>query len=266
MLGIKMPVNFDSPYKATSIIEFWRRWHMTLSRFLRDYLYFALRGNRRGVVRRYANLFVTMLLGAVALARRGRSCCGAPCMAPSSLVNHGWRAGASLPQGPAWINRIGCAIGAVLTFAAVFGAWAIFRADDLPSAIRILRGLAGLNGHSLPPSALAEIGEAARWVGQARGVPSSIARWIVSHFGAVDADLPTGMARGRSAGVLVSRAQLAWIAVLLAIAWLAPNTRQIMARAEAFISDHAARPFRARSRGRSAGAGPSRARSCWRRR
>ncbi len=61
--GIRFPMNFDSPYKATSIIEFWRRWHITLSRFLRDYLYFALGGNRRGPVRRYLNLLRTMLLG-----------------------------------------------------------------------------------------------------------------------------------------------------------------------------------------------------------
>src|SRR5215212_6423172 len=61
--GIRFPENFNSPYKATSIIEFWRRWHMTLSRFLRDYLYFALGGNRRGPLRRHVNLLVTMLLG-----------------------------------------------------------------------------------------------------------------------------------------------------------------------------------------------------------
>jgi alginate O-acetyltransferase complex protein AlgI len=63
MLNIDIPVNFYSPYRATSVIEFWRRWHMTLSRFLRDYLYVALGGNRKGAIRRYANLMVTMLLG-----------------------------------------------------------------------------------------------------------------------------------------------------------------------------------------------------------
>ena len=63
MLGVRLPANFYSPYKATSIIEFWRRWHMTLSRFLRDYLYFPLGGNRKGRPRRYANLLITMALG-----------------------------------------------------------------------------------------------------------------------------------------------------------------------------------------------------------
>ena len=63
MLGIRLPVNFHSPYKAASIIEFWRRWHISLSAFLRDYLYIPLGGNRRGRARRYLNLFITMLLG-----------------------------------------------------------------------------------------------------------------------------------------------------------------------------------------------------------
>src|SRR5262245_43136909 len=63
LFNIDLPLNFDSPYKAHNIIEFWRRWHMTLSRFLRDYLYIPLGGNRRGRPRRYFNLIVTMLLG-----------------------------------------------------------------------------------------------------------------------------------------------------------------------------------------------------------
>src|SRR6202049_52948 len=63
LFGIRLPVNFRSPYQATSIIEFWRRWHITLSRFLRDYLYIPLGGNRLGEQRRYLNLLLTMLLG-----------------------------------------------------------------------------------------------------------------------------------------------------------------------------------------------------------
>lgn len=63
LFGVRLPENFCSPYKASSIVDFWRRWHMTLSRFLRDYLYIALGGNRGGAARRYLNLFVTMLLG-----------------------------------------------------------------------------------------------------------------------------------------------------------------------------------------------------------
>mgnify|MGYP003343037928 CR=1 FL=1 len=63
LFNIRLPLNFNSPYKAASIIEFWRRWHMTLSTFLRDYLYIPLGGNRRGPVRHQFNIMVTMLLG-----------------------------------------------------------------------------------------------------------------------------------------------------------------------------------------------------------
>jgi alginate O-acetyltransferase complex protein AlgI len=65
LFGIRLPINFNAPYRAPSIIEFWRRWHMTLSRFLRDYLYFSLGGNRLGAVRRYINLLLTMTLGGI---------------------------------------------------------------------------------------------------------------------------------------------------------------------------------------------------------
>jgi D-alanyl-lipoteichoic acid acyltransferase DltB (MBOAT superfamily) len=63
LFGFRLPLNFDSPYRSANIIDFWRRWHMTLSRFLRDYLYIPLGGGRRGPFRRYLNLSVTMLLG-----------------------------------------------------------------------------------------------------------------------------------------------------------------------------------------------------------
>ena len=63
LFGLRLPLNFDSPYKATNIIEFWRRWHITLSEFLRDYLYKPLGGNRSGVTRGIVNIFIVMALG-----------------------------------------------------------------------------------------------------------------------------------------------------------------------------------------------------------
>jgi hypothetical protein len=217
---------------------------MTLSRFLRDYLYVPLGGNRCGTFRRYANLLVTMLLGGLWHGAAWTYVLWGASHGALLAINHSWRAMRSrFPEGPAWINRVGCALGAVLTFVAVFGTWVIFRADDLPSALRILRGLAGLNGHALPPSMLVEIGEAARWIGELPGVPSRIAHWVVAHFGAVDAGVPSGFARARASGAMMGNAQLLWIAALLAIAWLAPNSRQIMVRGEAFIADHPVRPF-----------------------
>ncbi|BCQ30127.1 hypothetical protein NK8_83180 (plasmid) [Caballeronia sp. NK8] len=82
LFNVKLPINFDSPYKSASIIDFWRRWHMTLSAFLRDYLYIPLGGSRNGgLLRRHANLMITMLLGGLCMARAGRSSCGAGCTA-----------------------------------------------------------------------------------------------------------------------------------------------------------------------------------------
>ena len=65
MLGLRLPENFDSPYKATGIVDFWRRWHITLSSWLRDFLYIPLGGNRKGRFMQYRNLFLTMLIGGV---------------------------------------------------------------------------------------------------------------------------------------------------------------------------------------------------------
>ncbi len=85
MFGIRFPVNFNSPYQARDISDFWRRWNITLSGFLRDYLYIPLGGNRHGEARRIFNLMATMLLGrVVGMARPGALCCGAVCMASTS--------------------------------------------------------------------------------------------------------------------------------------------------------------------------------------
>jgi hypothetical protein len=214
---------------------------MTLSRFLRDYLYIALGGNRRGTFRRYANLVVTMLLGGLWHGAAWTFVLWGAAHGAFLAINHGWLAlRVRFAPGPAWIARIGGAVGAVLSFVAVFGTWVLFRADDLPSAMLILRGLAGLNGHALPASWLLEFGEAARSIGQGQLLPRSIGERIVAHFGAVDAGIPRGLGGGRSAGVLISKAQVLWIGGLLAIAWFMPNTRQIMSRAEAFIADRRA--------------------------
>ncbi len=81
MFNVNLPFNFNSPYRATNISDFWRRWHMTLSAFLRDYLYIPLGGNRLGAARRYINLFVTMLLGGCGTGPAGPLCSGVACTA-----------------------------------------------------------------------------------------------------------------------------------------------------------------------------------------
>ncbi|MCC7487983.1 MAG: MBOAT family protein [Burkholderiales bacterium] len=144
MLGIRLPLNFNSPYKAASIVEFWQRWHMTLSRFLREYLYIPLGGNRRGPARRYVNLMATMLLGGLWHGAAWTFVAWGALHGAYLCVNHAWRAATA---GRAWTATRAYACACVLvTFAAVVVAWVVFRADSMPHAAEIVRALFGANG------------------------------------------------------------------------------------------------------------------------
>ena len=138
LFGIRLPLNFASPYKAASIIEFWRRWHMTLSRFLRDYLYFALGGNRRGPLRRYANLFLTMLLGGLWHGAAWTFVIWGGLHGSYLIVNHFWR---TLTGGRA-VHGMNI-VAPALTFLAVVVGWVFFRASSMDAAFTILRGMTG---------------------------------------------------------------------------------------------------------------------------
>lgn len=139
LLGFKFPQNFDRPYSARSVQEFWRRWHMTLSRWLRDYLYIPLGGNRKGRVRTYINMAITMLLGglwhgaawhffvwgglhgaylAVGQWKRDRRAAGQLTEPPET-------------PGVAWAQRL-------MTFMLVCVGWAFFRADSVATALQLL--------------------------------------------------------------------------------------------------------------------------------
>jgi alginate O-acetyltransferase complex protein AlgI len=141
MFGIKFPLNFNSPYQARDISDFWRRWNMTLSGFLRVYLYIPLGGNRHGEARRIINLMVTMLLGGLwhGAALRFVLWGGLHGM---FLVLHGWwrRLGLKMPALVSWM----------LTLFAVNLAWVPFRATSFAAAMEMYRGLFGLNGFALP--------------------------------------------------------------------------------------------------------------------
>jgi len=91
LFGVVLPANFDSPYRSTSIIDFWRRWHMTLSRFLRDYLYIPLGGNRKGAARTRINLMLTLLLGALWHGAGWTFMLWGGLHGAYLLINHGWR-------------------------------------------------------------------------------------------------------------------------------------------------------------------------------
>lgn len=158
--GIVLPLNFNSPYRANSIIDFWRRWHITLSRFLRDYLYIPLRGGRDGLLMRFRNLMITMLLGGLWHGAGWTFVIWGGLHGMYLVVNHAFRALSGRvafrlsEPGAAGIFpgllRLG---GWGLTFFAVAVAWVFFRADNLPSAISMVQSLFAMSPH--PQSNLA---------------------------------------------------------------------------------------------------------------
>lgn len=152
MFGIVLPVNFYSPYKASNIIDFWRRWHITLSRFLRDYLYVPLGGNRRGEFRQYCNLLITMLLGGLWHGAGWTFVVWGGMHGLMLSLNHGWRRfrkslGYHVEGGSSFVGNL---LGRLITFLAVVAAWVMFRAETLRGAFNMYSGMVGLHGLSLP--------------------------------------------------------------------------------------------------------------------
>ncbi len=140
MLNIQLPINFNSPYKATSITEFWRRWHITLSNFLRDYLYIPLGGNRKGEVRRYINLLLTMLLGGLWHGAGWTFVTWGGLHGLYLCIHNGWRKlDKPLPKIISW----------AITFIAVTIGWVLFRSQSITDAIELLRAMAGMKGLAL---------------------------------------------------------------------------------------------------------------------
>lgn len=137
MFNVALPINFNSPYKALSVQDFWRRWHITLSRFLRDYIYIPLGGNRLGEWRVYRNLLITFLIGGI-WHGAGWTFIVWGALHGLALVAHRiWsRAGMKLNKYLAWF----------ITFNFVNIAWVFFRATDFNNAINVLKGLLGFNG------------------------------------------------------------------------------------------------------------------------
>jgi alginate O-acetyltransferase complex protein AlgI len=137
MFGIALPVNFASPYKATSIIEFWRRWHITLSRFLRDYLYKPLGGNRSGVFRRHINVFITMAIGGFWHGASWNFLLWGVLHGFCIIANSLWRSWAGAPPVPRWL-------GWAMTFLAVAILWVPFRANGLDATLSLWSSMIGI--------------------------------------------------------------------------------------------------------------------------
>lgn len=154
MFNIRLPINFNSPYKAVDIQDFWRRWHITLSRFLRDYIYIPLGGNRRGPWRTYTNLLLTFLIGGIWHG------------AGWTFVFWGFLHGAALVVHRLWSQlgfRLGTVLGWFVTFNFVNIAWVFFRAEHWQDAVNILRGMVGLNGVVLPQALARVLPDLSAW-------------------------------------------------------------------------------------------------------
>ena len=151
MFGIYLPYNFNSPYKAASIIEFWRRWHMTLSRFLRDYVYIPLGGNRLGPRRRHVNLMVTMLLGGLWHGAAWTFVVWGALHGFYLLVNHAWNGYAARVEASTGRRvALGGTLASALTLLAVVVAWVFFAAPTFAAAASVLAGMSGAGGLARP--------------------------------------------------------------------------------------------------------------------
>lgn len=205
MFGIKLPLNFNSPYKATSIIDFWRRWHITLSRFLRDYLYIPLGGSRQGKLRRNINLMITMLLGGLWHGAGWTFILWGGLHGIYLVINHQWHSLQKFfGQNPYKLSWWRQALGVLVTFIAVVVGWVLFRAENLNAALVMLEGMSGKHGISLPAE-LAGLSSLQTYFANI-GVVISFER---------DSDLTiTYLLSG----------------LLLAIAWFTPNTQQWLAK------------------------------------
>jgi D-alanyl-lipoteichoic acid acyltransferase DltB (MBOAT superfamily) len=141
MFGIILPQNFNSPYRANTIADFWKRWHMTLSRFLRDYLYIPLGGNRNGFATGLLAASVTMVMGGLWHG------------AAWTFVLWGVLHGAFIGIHRIWTKtglRLTESLAITITFLAVTVAWVMFRSESVNQALSIWKGMTGLNGFSLP--------------------------------------------------------------------------------------------------------------------
>jgi len=144
LFGIQLPVNFMSPYKAVNIVDFWRRWHITLSRFLRDYLYIPLGGNKKGNARRYINLMITMLLGGLWHGAGWTFVFWGGLHGFYLVVNHAWHyLRRRLGSEPDQSGFLGQWAARIITFLAVVIGWVYFRAEDFSSANLILSSMFG---------------------------------------------------------------------------------------------------------------------------
>lgn len=145
MIGFVFPENFNDPYVSRSITEFWKRWHMSLSSWLRESLYIALGGNRKGTARTYLNLFLTMLLGGLWHGANWTFVAWGAWHGGILVLERYWEQRFGKPFLPRWLQVI-------KTMLLVMLGWVVFRATDVAGAFAMYRGMLGLNGLDFSPS------------------------------------------------------------------------------------------------------------------
>jgi alginate O-acetyltransferase complex protein AlgI len=211
LFGIRIPLNFNSPYKSVNIIDFWRRWHISLSRFLRDYLYVPLGGNRMGEVRRFVNLMITMLLGGLWHGASWTFVIWGGLHGIFLVINHlwiklkkqfGYRGGS---------GRTGRLCSCALTFLSVTVAWVFFRADSAATAFNMVRSMAGQNGFALPEKYLVKFGS----------LSAHLQQWGVAF---------------REMNYFEGSNEVIYLVLALLIVWIAPNVQQMMNRYEPYLN------------------------------
>ncbi|GAB3036269.1 MBOAT family O-acyltransferase [Bowmanella dokdonensis] len=202
MFGIILPLNFYSPYKAANISEFWRRWHMTLSRFLRDYLYIPLGGNRVGPSRRYTNLMITMLLGGLWHGAGWNFVIWGALHGAYLSVSHAWAHLMKKLGLGATHSRLYLFLAWLLTMFAVVIGWVFFRATTLDGAMGMLQAMVGGNGIALPQGILSRMGE----------------------IGVILKDMGVTQSHGGGSQFVLN---WCWVAALMAIALVMPNVQDI---------------------------------------
>ena len=213
MFGVLLPLNFHSPYKARNLIDFWKRWHMTLSRFLRDYVYIPLGGNRKGRERQYLNIMITMLLCGLWHGAGWTFVVWGGLHGFFLVINHGWLLCKEKLITP---RRTGClwneAFARLITFLSVAVAWVFFRAEDMDSAFAMLYALTGAHGVVLPQSWLQPLGNVA-----------PVFAWLNIQF------LETEY---------LSNGEYLYLLVLLGAVWFLPNTQEMLRQAKPALDVH----------------------------
>ncbi|MFZ4478521.1 MAG: MBOAT family O-acyltransferase [Rhodoferax sp.] len=144
MIGFVFPENFNDPYVSRSITEFWKRWHMSLSNWLREYLYISLGGNRKGPTRTYINLFLTMLLGGLWHGANWTFVLWGAWHGGILMLERYWDQRFGKPLLPAWLQVF-------KTMLLVIVGWILFRAANLTAAGHMFKGMLGLNGFAYSP-------------------------------------------------------------------------------------------------------------------